>query len=337
MNHQLSITFLCAALAAGLDAQTCYHYPSDTPSTGTPDPRPWGNGNPTDPTYGTSRYQVQIPTSVLGNQPLEIVEIFVAPAGSHARTFDLMQVRFGHNPNPLTAQMVFNFVGFTARMVQMDIASFDTTADQWCPLGMTGPFSYDPANGMLVLEFLSQECAAIGGTGNVGLRTDPSIPFVWTSGSGWNGAVVNGGGIKIAFCTDHHGFIEYNNGGCPGSNNLQPQLSYGGSAQLGQTVDIHVAGGPSTGTPIAVLVWSFYPRVGPFDLGGFGAPGCTARVHDHFVTWIVTSGGNHTVSLPLPAGLQPGFPFWNQWFFFDPPNNALGISGSNFGRFMIGT
>lgn len=326
-----------AALTTSLGAQVCIDYPSNTPATGTPDPRPFGDGNPASATYGNMRYQLQIPPSVLGNQPLEIVELFVAPEGSHMRTFSEFKVRFGHNPNPLGPQMVFNTVGFTATPVQIDDIALPTTANQWTPLGMASAFSYVPASGQLLVEFTVRAAGvAPGGSGGLGLRTDPSIPFAWTSGTGWNGTVVAGGGIKVRLCTDHYGVIEYGVGGCPGSNNLQPELTYTGSPQIGQTININVTNGPSSATSVAVLAFSFYPRAGAFDLSGLGATGCTAYVHDHVVLWQVVNGGSHTVSLPLAPGLAGGVPFWNQWFFFDTQANPLGLSGSNFGRFMVG-
>lgn len=332
------ILTLCAAasLAFGLQAQACLFYPSDTPATGAADPRPFGNGNPTHATYGTIRYQIQIPTAVLGTQPLDICEVFVAPAGSYTRNFADLQVRMGHNSNPLSTQMVFNMPGFTSRPVQFTTISFPTVADQWLPLGMAHDFHYNPALGMLVLEFFVRQSAATGGTADIGFRTDPSIPFVWTSGSGYNGTAVAGGGIKLRFCTDHHGFIEYGVGGCTGSNGLRPSLTYGGAAQLGGTAQIQLANGPQAPNTLAVLVYSFTPRGGPFDLGGFGAPGCSAYVFGDTANWLFTSTGSLNVHLPLPLGLVPGFPMWNQWFLFDPPANALGVIGSNFGRIMIG-
>jgi hypothetical protein len=202
---------------------------------------------------------------------------------------------------------------------------------------MAFPFRYDPANGLLVLEFFVREAAAGPGGGDVGFRTDPSIPFVWRSGSSFNNGILEaGGGIKLRFCTDTHGFLVYGDGGCSGSNGVRPTLAYGGSPQLGSTMQVGVSGGPTAPGTVGVLAWSFRPRVGPFALDVFGAPGCSAYVFGDVATWIVTSGGAHTVSLPLAPGLAPGFPIWNQWFFFDPPANALGLCGSNFGRFMIG-
>ena len=325
-----------AGLAAGLAAQSCVFYPSDTPATGAADPRPFGNGVPTHATYGTMRYQIQVPTAVLGTQPIDIREIHVAPAGSYTRSFADLQLRLGHNSNPITTQMVLNMPGFTSRPVQFTSITLPTVGDQWLPLGMAHEFHHDPALGMLVLEFFVRQASAAGGAGDVGFRTDPSIPFIWTSGSGYNGTAVAGGGIKLRFCTDTHGFIEYGSGGCTGSNGQRPLLTYAGSAQLGGTMQIQLANGPVVPNTIAVLVFSFVPRVGPFDLGVFGAPGCTAWVFGDVANWMTTGTGTQSVSLFLPPGLVPGFPIWNQWFLFDPPANAFGVTGSNFGRFMVG-
>jgi hypothetical protein len=323
--------------SANLSAQACQFQPSDTPATGNPDPRPFGNGNPADPNYGTMRYQLQVPASAFGNQPAVIRELFVASAGSFSHTFAEVQVRFGHSPNPLGTQMVFNMTGFTARPIQYGQFQIDTEADAWTPLGMAFPFQYNPAFGSLVLEFFVRQNGALpGGTGNIGLRTDPSIPFVWTSGSGYNGTIVNGGGIKLRLCTDSFGTIEYGVGGCIGSNGERPTLSYGGSAQIGSTLQIQLSDAPAAATTLAVLAFSSQPRVGPFDLTGIGMTGCDARVFDTFLFTEVISGGTHQVPIVLPPGIPIGQRFWNQWFCLDLPANAFGLTASNFGRFMIG-
>ncbi|MBL8754496.1 MAG: hypothetical protein JNK15_14425 [Planctomycetes bacterium] len=331
----LLVSGLALVLGTGLAAQHCRYYPADSPATGAADPRPLGNGNPADPTYGTMRYQMQIPAAVLGPNPLDIVELFVAPAGAATRTFSEIQVRMGHNPNPLTTTMATNFVGFTARPVQHNVLEFATLADQWQPLGMAFPFTYNPANGMLVLEFFVRDAGATGGPANAGLRTDPSIPFVWTSGSGYGGTAVAGGGIKLRFCTDHYGFVEYSVGGCPGSNAQEPRLSYAGSPQVGNTVQIQLSNVPASPT-LAVLVYGLTPRVGPVDLGFLGSPGCASRTLADVTTTHVVSGGAASVALPLPPGLPAGFPLWNQWFVIDLPANAFGLTSSDYSRFMIG-
>lgn len=332
--------FLAAALLSspGLHAQNCVFLPSDTPAAGTPDFRPLGNGNPLDPTYSDMRYQIQLPASVLGNQPFDIQELYVAPAGSHQRTFTTIRVRFGHNPNPMGAQMVFNTTGFTASPIQYFEFQFDSTANEWLPLGMSHPFTYNPALGSLNLEFLVRDAGVQpGGTGSVGLRTDPSIPFVWTSGQGYNGTLVPGGGIKVRLCTDAHGTIEYGVGGCTGSNGLRPTLSYGGSTQIGSTLQIQLNDAPPANGSLAFLVYSTVPRQGPLDLSPLGMTGCDARVFGSVILTETINGGSHQVPLPLPIGLPSGVRFWNQWFCLDLGANAFGLTASNFGRFLIGS
>ncbi|MCR9246306.1 MAG: hypothetical protein NXI31_14840 [bacterium] len=336
MNHSVTAILALLATSTVASAQSCLFHPSDTPAVGAPDPRPFGNGNPNDPTYGTMRYQVKVPAAVLGNQQLEIVELAVAPASSQVRSFGEIQIRMGHSPNPLSSSMGSNMVGFTARPVQHLQVSLPSTVDEWMPLGMAFSFRYLPSAGDLVIEFFTRGSGATG-PGNPGFRTDPSIPFVWRTGAGYNNANVEaGGGIKLRLCTDTNNTIVYGEGGCQGSNGLTPQLDYSGSAQLGSTLNIHATDGPSGATSLAVLVWSFRTRSGPFALDGFGATGCSAYVYDDVVSWLVIGGGSHTVSLPLAPGLAPGLPLWNQWFFIDPPANPLGLTSSNFGRFLIG-
>lgn len=336
MQRGIVLALTCI-MAVSATAQTCFHLPGDTPGAGAADPRPFGTVNRLDPTHGTQRYQLQIPHSVLGTQPIDICEIFVAPAGSRRREFRQFSLRLGHNPSPITTQMVFNMPGFTQTVVGTDQVSFPSTADQWLPVGMTTRFRHLPANGMLVLEFFVREAGAPTGTGDAGLRTDPGIPFVWTSGAGYAGTAFAGGGIKLRFCTDHHGVIEYGTGGCAGSDGRTPRLTYGGNGQIGSTLAIDLANARVAPGTLAVLVFSFRVRSGPFDLVVAGAPDCNAYVFGDAAEWLFTSTGALSLGIPLPATLQPCFPLWNQWFVFDPNANQLGVVSSNYGRVMLGS
>ncbi|MFN3240559.1 MAG: hypothetical protein ACE37K_03500 [Planctomycetota bacterium] len=338
MKHLPLAIAAAAALAAAPAAQSCVFLPSDTPAVGAPDPRPFGNGNGADPVYGDMRYQVQVPAATFGNQPRRIYELFVAPAGSHQRTFSELQVRMGHNPNPtINPTMVFNTVGFTSRPIQYTQFSFQADADEWVPLGMAFPFDYDPQFGDLVLEFFVSDAAVEpGGTGDFGLRTDPSIPFVWTSGQGYNGTVVPGGGIKVRLCTDHYGTVEYPFGGCVGSNGLRPRLSYSGSPQIGSTLQVDLQDGPPANGTFSVLVFSDLPRIGPVDLTGIGMTGCDAHVFDGVLLTRFLNNGQDSFQLPLPATLPAGPAMWTQWFCLDLAANPFGLTASNVGRFMIG-
>lgn len=339
MKHlRLAILAAACTLAAPVTAQSCVYLPSDSPAVGAPDPRPFGNGDGADPVYGDVRYQVQVPAAAFGNQPRRIFELFVAPAGSHVRTFTELQVRMGHNPNgTVNPTMAFNMVGFTARPVQYTQFSFQADADGWAPLSMAFPFDYDPQFGDLVLEFFVRDAAVEpGGVGDVGLRTDPSIPFVWTSGPGYNGTVVPGGGIKVRLCTDHYGTIEYPFGGCAGSNGLRPHLSFSGTAQLGGTLQIDLEDGPAANGTFSIVVFSNVPRIGPFDLTGIGMTGCDAHIFGDVLLTSILNGGQGTFVLPLSSSLPPGVTFWTQWFVLDLPANPFGLTGSNLGRFMTG-
>lgn len=327
-----------AASSASLQAQTCVFVPSDSPGTGVTSFRPLGNGNPADPTFADMRYQVQIPASVMGNQPFSIKELYVAPAGSHERTFTEIKVRLGHNPNSMGATMVFNTVGFTATPVQYNQIQFGSTADEWLPLGMASAFTYNPAFGSLNVEFQVRDAGVLpGGTGDVGLRTDPSIPYVWAPGQSYNGTLVAGGGIKLRLCTDTYGTIEYGSGGCIGSNGQRPTLSYGGSAQIGSTLQVQLSGAPSANGSIAILVYSAVPRSGPLDLTPLGMTGCDARVFANLTLTEIINGGSHQVPLTLPIGLPTGIRYWNQWFCIDLSANTFGLTASNFGGFVIGS
>lgn len=81
----------------------------------------------------------------------------------------------------------------------------------------------------------------------------------------------------------------------------------------------------------------------PFDLGPFGAPGCT--LYTDVVVSLpfvlaqpgVGAAGLANVELPLPAlPMLVGRPFYTQWLLSDPLANALGVTLSNAVELRLG-
>ena len=329
--------FVAIALTSGLGAQTCFYLPSDTPATGAVDVQPFGNVDPSDPNVANQRYQIQIPSSVFGNQPRRICEVYVAPAGSRRRQFTELFVRFGHNPGSLGTSMAANMTGFTSNLVFTNGIQRETVADTWWPLGLTGTFDFDPTFGELVLEIFVRDGGAPTGTGDPGFRTDPSIPYVVSRGPSFRGTVMPGGGLKVRFCTDASELIEYGGGACAGSNGLTPRLTLSGSAQVGGPgLQVGLRDAVVRPNTAAALFWSFEVRSGAIDLSPIGMTGCGLYLRPQIVTLQTTSTGQATVSAPLRVGIAACTKVWMQWFLLDPGANSLGVVGTNFGAATIG-
>ena len=324
-----------AVFLGGVRSQSCVAVPSDTPQLGAPSQVPFGNNNPTDPIFSDTRYQVLIPATLLGNQPLHICDVEVAPAGTRWRTFDELSVTLAHNPtgqlaNPMSSNLQAGAKTSTTRSWLLP-----TTANTWAPLGLGFDFAFDPSHGDLVVEFRVRGGGALAGTGTAGLRTDQALPYGWTTGGGDTGSFFAGGGIKLRFCTDTFGTLELG-GGCPGAAGT-PVLTYSGSPQLGGPglqVQLDQA---SPTSPVAALVWSFDLRTHPLDLGAFGAPGCFAHVFPDVLYTAVLSQGAGSFMFQPPAAAPSCVPLWNQWIALDLSANGLGVALSNPGRVLVGS
>ncbi len=124
--------------------------------------------------------------------------------------------------------------------------------------------------------------------------------------------------------------------GCPGSSSQTPRLAAGGRPWLGETLAVTVDRLPA-GAAFGFMVvghgntsWNGLPL--PFDLGGFGMPGCPLLVDPAASVLLGSAGGIVTWNLALPN--QPtlaGIRFHNQYFSLDPGANAAGVAVSNGG------
>ena len=324
--------------SAGLSvAQSCLAIPSDTPGLGSPSNVPFGNNNVTDPVFSDTRYQVLIAAALMGNQPRHICDLQVATSGSRLREFEELTVTLGHNSSgQLLSQMNLNLSG-PSQVVSVSRWRLPTTASTWTPLGLSFDFMYDPAIGDLVVEFRVRGGGAASGVGSAGLRTDQSLPYVWTQGGGYSGNAFSGGGIKLKLCSDTNNLLALG-GGCVGSNGATPELSYSGSAMLGGAgFQVHLSNGASNPASPVALVWSFGLRTLPVDLGLIGATGCSTHCFGDVSELLFSTGGSVSQQLVPPNAPLVCLPVWNQWFVFDPGANSLGVTTSNLGRVIVGS
>jgi len=331
-----SIALLAVVLTGALRGQGCVAVPADTPAIGSPSSAPFGNNNPNDPIFSDLRYQVLVPRTMLGTQPLRIRDLQVAPAGSRVRQLQALTLTLGHNAagqlaNPMSANLGAPTV---TRHVEQWLVP--TIANTWSSLGVPLDFLFDPAIGDLVIEFRVIGGGALGGSGTAGMRTDQALPYQWTPGGGTTGSSFAGGGIKLRLCTDTHGLLELG-GGCRGSNNLVPQLGYTGSAAVGGGgLQVTLADGRIAPASPVVLLWSFDVRPAPLDLAAIGASGCSTHLYGDVLDVVLTGNGTAAVPLAVPAAPFPCLPLWNQWLVFDPAANPFGLVTSNLGRILVG-
>jgi len=128
--------------------------------------------------------------------------------------------------------------------------------------------------------------------------------------------------------------------GCPGTNNLSPQLSNAGRPWLGETLAVTIGNLP--GNSLAFMTTGFSNTTSlfgplPVSLASFGMPGCQLQVDASIVLFLVVSNGSAVWSLPIPndGGLL-GVQFYNQAGNLDAGANAAGVTISNAGAAVIG-
>lgn len=129
--------------------------------------------------------------------------------------------------------------------------------------------------------------------------------------------------------------------GCKGSNTVIPVLSNTGLPETSKPFTINLsraransAAGFITGD--SKTSWSGIPL--PFDLGGFGATGCSLLVSILALNPLPTdANGNASVTANVPNDpALIGLEFHQQWLVLDAGSNTLGIAWSNGGSGKMG-
>lgn len=125
------------------------------------------------------------------------------------------------------------------------------------------------------------------------------------------------------------------------TNTAVPHLYSDDTPQIGNTFRVRV--NQCLPSSVALLLfgssattWNGVPL--PFDLGPYGAPGCSLLVENLISSALVTNpAGATNLQYTLPYNIYVlGQSFYNQAFVFDPAANAFGFVASNAGHGVFG-
>ena len=126
-----------------------------------------------------------------------------------------------------------------------------------------------------------------------------------------------------------------------GGGGIEPKIGANGRPEIGRSFDLTLTAAASR-VDAALLVglsdrqWGSVPL--PFDLGLFGAPGCSILVAgDIYLPLRVSSSGSATFRIPVPNTKSiVGKSFFTQFMILDRKANQLGIVTTQGGRGKIG-
>ncbi|HEX5053780.1 MAG TPA: vanadium-dependent haloperoxidase [Planctomycetota bacterium] len=126
--------------------------------------------------------------------------------------------------------------------------------------------------------------------------------------------------------------------GCTGSNGLSVTVSAVPSALpvIGSTMKVDVANLPAA-VPLFVMLAGTTRLVPGFNLGYFGAPGCTSDVLPITSETLLATWGTGRWTLPIPLNTAwLGLSIYHQAVGIDLAANALGVTTSNLGDARLG-
>ncbi len=167
-----------APFAARLEAQGCAHQPDADPRTGPASQHPFGSHDPLDLAMANQSLVFRIDPAQLPAQRTLLTAIGFASVATRTYHFDELSIRLGHSSAPaLNTTLALNFEGFTQLVMQVGDWTWSARADEWCLIGLTTPFLYDPALGQLVIQ-ITTAGGASSGSGSPGLHSDPARPSV---------------------------------------------------------------------------------------------------------------------------------------------------------------
>lgn len=312
-----------AILAASIPAQSFY-VPTNTPTVGTANVFPFGTTD--------MRYQALVLASELGSTPAVIRGFGLAPANTGVRTFTHVTMKMAHLASS-SLSTTFDQNLAAGAVTTMDVANWawPLTANTWNDVDLQVPFVFNGVDNVVV-EFLVQGSAGING----GMHRDSTNQRVYQGSYTGQLTGTNGGlsAFKMRFNLGDASSAAFGLG-CPASNQLVPALTFGGSSQLGQTLDTNL--GNALPSSVALLLIGLYMgQPFPVDLAIIGAPGCFAYFPNAASFAVFTDPvGAGSYPLPIPNNTAfTGLCFYEQWAVLDSITGGLSVS--NYGRVQVG-
>lgn len=325
-------TLVFVLFATSVSAQFWY-VPNNAANVGTCNVIPFGST--TLGSFGTAKYQTIVSAADLGNLPGVITGLgfaVCAPTGNaHYSSLEIVMDHIAPN-SVLNTTFASNLTPNAVTVLLATDYTWHVQADTWIEIGLQNFFVYDGVDDLVV------QVTSVNGTAPAGFHRDVRQRVY---AIGWTGSPPATGTSGLAALKMEIAMLMARTSvygdGCNGSNGLPPQLSFGGSSQLGQTLQYQLTQGPVTS--LAFLALGFGNGAPfPLDLGILGMPGCKQYFGVSSATAVFTDPvGGASISTVVPASAAlVGILFYAQWACFDPPANAMGITSSDYGRVLVG-
>ncbi|MCR9248534.1 MAG: hypothetical protein NXI31_26200 [bacterium] len=330
MLKSSTLVLLTLASVASLPAQDWY-VPNSDPSTGGCNVIPFGST--TLGTFAQARYQCKATAADLGGAVGVITGLGFAPCRSGTAHYTQIDIVMDHHPagTPLTTTFANNLTPAAMTVMSASDFTWHLTADNWTEIGLQVPFVYNGIDDLVI------QVTTVDGTAPGGFHRDARQRVYWVASSGTPAPSGASGNAALKFevsmltaKTSTYGV------GCAGTNG-EPVHSFGGSSQLGQTLDLEV----SAGVPnqLAFLVMGIYAGTPfPLDLGFLGMPGCFQHIDTLTVLAVpLDPAGAGAAQLPIPN--DPSYVnvrLYSQYACLDPGANAAGVTTTRYGRIYIG-
>ena len=327
---------LSTALLAVPAVSQCFYAPDNSAGTGTCNVIPFGDPNPSSPTWGNQIYQSVLTAADLNNTRGLVTGLAFAPCSSGDRVFQSLKITMAHIQGPMTATFATNLGANPIVVLDVRDFSWPQTADTWNMLPLAVPFPYDPAQGDLVVEILAMGVGQPNVSSAGMHRGDRQRLYA----TGWAGTPPASGSTgaaaaKMSACINTAGTTTFGRACASSAGPLA--LSYSGTSQLGQVLNVDMANGRPSFPAFAITGTTIAPPF-PIDLAGLGAPGCFLHT-DQLVVLATATSGTGTATIPLPIPNNPtlmGLMLFNQYGHLDPLANTLGFAFSNGGWFAVG-
>ena len=313
----------------------CVFIPDNKAAAGGCNVIPFGDPNPSSPTWSNQRYQCVVTAADLNNTRGLVTGLGFAPCGSGNRVFSSLTITMAHIQGSLSGSFTTNLGANPLVVLDVRDFSWPNTADTWNALPLERAFSYDPALGDLVIEVIA---TGVGmPNANQGMHREMRqrvYAFGWTGTPPTTGSM-DSAALKLSVCIDAAGSTTFGNG-CASSAGVV-SLSYGGSSRIGQVLNLDMTGGRPLFPAFAVTGTTMGAPF-PIDLTVLGAPQCSLYTNQ-FVVLATATSGTGTATIPMPIPNNPtlvGLMLFNQYGHLDPLANSLGFAFSNGGWFAVG-
>ncbi|MCA8954484.1 MAG: hypothetical protein KDC87_00335 [Planctomycetes bacterium] len=337
-----SLLGLLLLLTAPLAAQSVY-VPDNNAAAGGCNVIPFGNST-LSTTWANQRYQQIASAADLGNPAVAVIcDLAFAPCGTTGakfiRHFDTIEVVMAQtSATTLSNTFSANLVTNVQTVLSATNYDWHQESGAWNRLGLQKDYLYIAAQGANVVIQVTVTGARHLTTGTAGCHTGGNQRLYAYGYTGAPPAVATGTSLhaqKVEFLfqvSDLHQFGV----GCAGTNGT-PELSFTGSAQLGQSLSIDLSNGPAIRPLYFALATSYFD--GGVDLQVIGAPGCLEYVPANAILLggVTDSVGKYSLSATVPN--LPSvvcFRLYAQYFPQDFGANSAGLTASNYGRILPG-